>query len=171
MAGSGDTTIREERAADHAAVEALVAAAFAPMPFSHGTEAALVRALREAGAAPLALVAEREGRVVGHVVFSPAALGGRPSGWLALGPLSAAPGLQRRGIGSALVLEGLRRLQAAGAEGCIVEGDPGYYRRFGFAPAPDLAPLGAPAEFVMALPFGGPLPAARFAYHPAFDAA
>ncbi len=161
-------TIRDERLADHRAVSALIAEAFAPMPFSDGTEATLPAALRAAGAVTLALVAEQMGVVVGHVLFSPARVGGHPSAWHTLGPIAVAPGLQRRGIGSRLILDGLRQLRATGAAGCIVEGDPGYYRRFGFEPAPALAPAEASAEFFMALSFGGDLPAARFGYHPAF---
>ncbi len=164
----GEVIIRDEQVADHRAVSTLIEAAFAPMPFSDGTEAALPDALRAAGAVTLALVAERDEVVVGHVLFSVARVGGYSSAWHTLGPVAVTPSLQRRGIGSRLILEGLRRLRATGAAGCIVEGDPGYYRRFGFRPAPALAPAGAPAEFFMALPFDGKLPADAFGYHPAF---
>jgi putative acetyltransferase len=163
--------IRDETPSDAAAVAALIGAAFAPMPFAAGDEAALPALLREAGAVTLALVAERDGELVGQALFSAASVGGRPSAWHTLGPVAVAPGRQRQGIGSRMIVEGISRLRVAGAAGCIVLGDIGYYGRFGFRPAPGLAPPGEPAEFFMALPFGGELPAAAFGFHPAFASA
>ena len=63
------------------------------------------------------------------------------------------------------------RLRAARAAGCIVLGDPGYYSRFGFRPAPELVPPGEPSEFFMALLFGGELPDDAFGFHAAFTSA
>ena len=48
------------------------------------------------------------------------------------------PDRQRRGIGSALVREALRRAEARGEPLVLVLGHPGYYPRFGFAPAAEL---------------------------------
>lgn len=159
-------TLREGRPSDQAAVGALTDAAFAPMPFSDGREGAIAGALRTAGAAGVALVAERDGAVAGQVLPSPATVGGRPSSWFALGPVAVAREVQRRGIGRRLIVEGLQRVRALGAEGCIVLGDPGYYARFGFAAAPALAPPGVPAQLFMALPFVSALPSEPFGFHP-----
>jgi putative acetyltransferase len=128
------TGLREERFDDHAAVRAVVAAAF-----GRPDEAALVDRLREDGAVALSLVAEEAGEVVGHLLFTPLPLVGpeRTIAAAALAPLSVAPGRQGRGIGSALVREGLARLAGRGVPAVVVLGHPGYYPRFGFRP--DLA--------------------------------
>ncbi len=168
---TSDIAVREERPSDAALVAALIAAAFTPMPFASGTEAALPGLLRAAGAVTLALVAELGGDIVGQVLFSTASVGGQPSAWHTLGPVAVAPGVQRQGISSRLIMEGMSRLRVAGAAGCIVLGDPGYYGRFGFQPAPALVPPGEPPEFFMVLPFTGNLPAAAFGFHAAFTSA
>jgi len=164
--------IRDEMPADAPAVEAVVRDAFAGVPYSDGSEPRIVDALRRAGASTLALVAvEGEGEseaVVGHVVFSPVTIDGRPSGWHGLGPLAVRPDRQRAGIGGALVTEGLVRLRALGSRGCVVLGDAGYYRRFGFRRDPRLTAPGLPAEHFMVLPFGEEVPDGAVAYHPGF---
>jgi len=58
-----------------------------------------------------------------------------------------------------------------GAAGCVVLGDPAYYRRFGFAVQPGLVLPGVPADHFMALPFGPARPQGAVAYHAAFTAA
>jgi putative acetyltransferase len=162
--------IRKERPGDWQAVNDLITRAFRPMPFSSGTEAAIATSLRQSGAAVVALVAELAGDVVGQVIFSPAFIGGRPSPWHALGPVAVAPALQRSGIGSRLIREGLERLKAMESEGCIVLGAPPYYQRFGFQLAPSLAPPGIPAAYFMVLSFSGTPPTEVLAYHHAFEA-
>jgi putative acetyltransferase len=106
--------------------------------FGRPGEAALVRALRREAKPFLGLLAELEGRVLGHVVFSPVSIEGGSPPALGLGPLAVEPGRQRAGIGSALVREGLRRC-AALAKIVVVLGHADYYPRFGFRPA---SPLG-----------------------------
>ncbi len=161
--------IREERTGDWEAVSDLITQAFAPMPFSSGTEAAIATSLRQSGAAVVALVAEQAGDVVGQVLFSPAFIAGRASSWHALGPIAVAPTYQRIGIGSRLIGVGLERLRAMGSAGCIVLGSPAYYQRFGFELSPSLAPAGMPAEYFMMLPFGSTPPTDVLAFHPAFE--
>lgn len=79
------------------------------------------------------LVAGIEGAVVGHVAFSPVRRKRPPQqiGHL-LAPLAVEPAWQQRGVGSALVREGLRRLRLSGSGIVFVYGDPAYYGRFGF---------------------------------------
>jgi putative acetyltransferase len=127
--------IRAARAEDAAPVAALLDAAFAGP-----AEAALVAALRAEGAVVAELIAEADGAIAGHVLFSRAAVGG--AAVVALAPLAVAAGARRRGLGAALVREGLARCEAAGATAALVLGDPAYYARFGFTPARGIA--GAP---------------------------
>lgn len=124
--------IRAERSDDHAAVAALHERAF-----GQPAEARLVAALRAAGAATSSLVAERDGRVVGHVLFSPVTVQDGPRAWdaIGLGPVAALPELQRRGIGSALVRAGLAACRQRGHLVVFVLGHAAYYPRFGFRPA------------------------------------
>lgn len=85
----------------------------------------------------LSLVAELDGRLLGHVLFTRARI--RPEhGKLAasiLAPLAVSSETQDKGIGGALVREGLDRLAAAGVDLVFVLGHPGYYPKFGFHPA------------------------------------
>jgi putative acetyltransferase len=121
--------VRSEDPADFAAIDAVHEQAF-----GRPGEAALVRALRSEARPYLGLVAERAGRVVGHLAFSPVAIEGGSPPALGLGPLAVEPGLQRAGFGSALVRAGLDRC-AALAQIVVVLGHAAYYPRFGFRPA------------------------------------
>jgi putative acetyltransferase len=121
--------IRDERPADAAAVRDVVTRAF-----ERTAEASLVDLLRTAGKATCSLVAERDGGVVGHVLFSPVTLERAPFGW-GLAPLAVAPDAQRTGVGGALVRAGLARARAAGVATVVVLGSPAYYGRFGFVAA------------------------------------
>lgn len=160
--------IRTEAPEDAADIRRLTGEAFAGAEHSSGTESAIIDSLRAAGALSLSLVASVDGRIVGHVAFSPVAVAGRDPGWFGLGPVAVQPDRQRAGIGSRLVRDGLARMRAAGAKGCVVLGDPGYYRRFGFLPAAAMTFAGAPPACFMALTFAGPAPAGPVSYQPAF---
>jgi putative acetyltransferase len=83
------------------------------------------------------LVAEHTGRVVGHVMFTPSLLDAprRLVEVQVLSPLAVAPEHQQRGIGSALVREGLKTMAEQQVPLVFLEGDPAYYGRFGFVPA------------------------------------
>ncbi len=121
--------IRHERPGDEEAIHRLTTAAFAPMPFSNGSEAPIIRALRESGDLTLSLVAEEDGTVIGHVAFSPVTIAGIHEGWFGLGPVSVWPERQRQGIGKALILKGLESLKERSARGCALIGNPEIYRR------------------------------------------
>jgi putative acetyltransferase len=124
-------TIRPERPADIPAIRRVIAAAMRP------AEADLVEALRSRYAGLISLVAVLEGQIVGHILFSPVTIqtakDTQPA--LGLGPLAVLPALQRQGIGSALVREGLDACQAQGHVRVCVLGHREYYPRFGFKPA------------------------------------
>ena len=162
--------IRPEDERDPPAIHDLTRRAFAPMPFAAGDEQVLIGVLRELGALSLSLVAEHRGEVVGHVALSPVTHESGEAGWFGLGPISVEPALQRQGVGGALIAEAKSWLAARGAAGCILTGDPGYYPRHGFLPAPEHAPEAEPAEFFMVLPLAGDIPPGRFRFHPAFGA-
>ncbi len=150
--------IRRETAADIAAITDVTVAAFRNQPFSHQTEQFIVNALRTANALAVSLVAEVDGLVVGHIVFSRVMVSDSTRDWYGLGPVSVLPAYQRRGIGKTLIREGLSSLRALGASGCALVGDPGYYARFGFRNSPGLVYEGVPQEFFLVLRFGGEIP-------------
>jgi len=162
--------IREERASDAGPIAEVTAAAFRDHPFSRQTEPFIIRGLRDAGALALSLVAQDGERVVGHVAFSPVAMSDGTTGWYGLGPVSVLPEHQGQGIGQVLIREGLARLKARGARGCVLVGDPAYYRRFGFRSPTGLVHEGVPPEVFLALPFDGPVPHGEVTFHPAFRA-
>ena len=81
----------------------------------------------------LSLVAAREDRVLGHIMYSPVLIGGVSGA--GLGPMAVVPEHQRQGIGTRLVEQGNRRLQEAGCPFIVVVGHPLFYPRFGFVPA------------------------------------
>ena len=133
MPQGSSARIRLELPAAHADVDAIVEAAF-----GRADEARLVAALRESVEPRVSLVAE----VSGHVFFSPVRIEPESANAPAvcgLAPLAVRPGLQRQGIGAALVREGLERCADLGWRAVFVLGDPAYYSRFGFVLA---APLG-----------------------------
>jgi putative acetyltransferase len=108
-------------------------------------EGRLVDALRKEGYERLALVAEKDGNVVGVVVFSELAIVTESASiaGLALAPLAVLPAHQSCGVGSMLVAEGLRICRESGHAIVIVLGHPPYYRRFGFS-AESALPLKSP---------------------------
>jgi putative acetyltransferase len=162
--------IRDEMPSDEAAIESVIEAAFRDMPYSQQTETFIMAALRRSGALTVSLVAEDAGHIVGQAAFSPVTIDGKPSDWYGAGPISVTPERQRRGIGSALMEEGLGRLHGLGAGGCMLVGDPAWYRRFGFHYEPRLTLPGVPPEVFMILPLGKVVPGGKVAFHPAFAA-
>jgi len=165
-----EITVRPECPADDVAIEAVTTAAFLHAPHTAHTEQYIVGALRRARALTVSLVAELDGGIVGHVAVSPVSLSDGSTSWFGLGPISVLPEHQRRGIGTALMREALQRLRTGKAAGCVLVGDPAYYRRFGFEPRPTLTLPLVPAEYFLALPIGSGVPSAEVTFHPAFKA-
>jgi len=161
--------IEPERPGDAMAIDRMTTIAFAPMRFSQGNEARIIGALRKAGALTISLVAiAADSELVGQVTFSPVRIDGRTGDWYGLGPVSVAPGMQRRGVGSALIRAGLDRLEDAA--GCVLLGAPDYYRRFGFRSDPDLTYQGKPNPYFQSLVLNGPPAKGDVTFHSAFDA-
>ena len=162
--------VRPETPADHDQIARLLTDAF-----GGPAEARLVDLLR-AGPAyvpELALVAEVDGSVVGHILFTVVTVDGVPA--LALAPMAVTPSRQRTGIGSALVRAGLTRAEARPEAAVIVLGHPDYYPRFGFqrARAFGIEPPwpGVPDEAFLVWPLPAYSEACRgvVVYPPAFD--
>ncbi len=162
--------IRDETSADLAAISEVTREAFAAMAISQHTEQFIINALRAAGALAVSLVAENQGRVVGHAAFSPVTMSDGTPDWYGLGPVSVAPELQRQGIGSALIKAGLSRLRELGGRGCVLVGDPAYYKRLGFINPPELVHEGVPPEVFLAMALDGPVPRGTVSFHPGFMA-
>ncbi len=170
-----DLTIRPERAEDEAAIAAVVEAAFGKR-----STARLVELLR---ASPcfipeLSLVAEADGRVVGHVMITTAWLDdeGQRRPVANLAPLAVEPTHQRAGVGSALMQAVIAGAEARGEPLVVLEGHPDYYPRFGFEwsvplgitiDLPDWAPREAAQVFKLSA--YDPAVKGRVVYPPAFD--
>jgi putative acetyltransferase len=162
--------IRDERWDDSAIITEVTAAAFETLEISSHTEQFIVEALRSAKALTVSLVAEVDGRVVGHIAFSPVVMSDGTTGWYGLGPVSVQPVYQRMGIGKALIQEGLNRLKDLGARGCCLVGHPQYYIKFGFENVPGLTLEGVPLDVFFALSFDGRIPLGTVTFHEAFMA-
>ncbi|HEU4368988.1 MAG TPA: N-acetyltransferase [Methylomirabilota bacterium] len=135
-------TIRAEQPGDAATVGEVHTAAF-----GRPDEARLVERLRARARPYLGLLAVDGAEVVGHIVFAPVTLHcyQAPYTVLALAPMAVRPASQRRGVGSALVREGLAACREAGHDVVVLVGHPAFYARFGFVAARPLGLLSEPA--------------------------
>jgi len=162
--------IQTETPADIAGIHAVTAAAFKDAAHSSHTEHYIVDALRERGELVVSQVAVRDAQVIGHVAVSPVAISDGSAGWFGLGPISVDPPHQGQGVGAALMQAALDALQAIGARGCVLLGEPAYYGRFGFRCVPGLVLPAVPAEYFQALLLQAPMPRGEVSYSPAFEA-
>lgn len=162
--------IRPESPSDVAAIEAVTVAAFLNAVHTSHTEQFIVNALRRAGQLSVALVADDNGLIIGHIAISPVTLSDATIGWHGLGPISVAPARQGQGVGSQLMEQALNDLRKLGAAGCVVLGDPGYYSRFGFKAEPSVSLPDVPPAYFQALSFNGSFPHGTVAYHESFAA-
>jgi len=170
--------VRPETTADHEAIADVVSAAF-----GSPAEARLVAAIRasENFIPALSLVGEVGGEVVGHVMISRVGLEsagarGESRSVVSLSPLAVRPNVHGQGVGSALVLEAVKRAGDLGEPLVVLEGSPAYYSRFGFEYAVPYGitidlPAWAPAEAaqLIRLPAYDPAIIGRIVYPPAFD--
>jgi putative acetyltransferase len=166
--------IRAERNEDLKAIRQINDAAFKGV-----NESRLVEAIRnsEQFVPELSLVAEAEGELIGHILFSIVSIQSHDTAFptLALAPMAVAPEYQNQGVGSLLVKEGIKRAEELGFEHIVVLGHPAYYPRFGFLPAVTKgieSPFPVPDEVFMALEIKeGSLSKmnGKVIYPPAFD--
>ncbi|MXR68696.1 GNAT family N-acetyltransferase [Shewanella sp. JBTF-M18] len=161
--------IRSEAPGDSADIAEITRAAFLEAPHTDHTEHLIVNALRDAGALAISLVAEVQGKLVGHVALSRVSISDGSPDWYGLGPISVLPGLQGEGIGSALMRAALEALDNAGAHGCVLLGEPEFYRRFGFASNAGLTLPGVPEAYFLAHKTRGEWPQGVVSYHAAFQ--
>ena len=126
--------IRDEAPQDFPAIRNLNVLAF-----GNPAEALLVDKLRAANKAVISRVAILDGRVVGHILFSPITVERAPARLRGLGlaPMSVLPEFQNRGIGSSLVRDGLEMCRQRGYDLVVVLGHLRFYPRFGFTRAKD----------------------------------
>jgi putative acetyltransferase len=162
--------IRNETDADVSAIAEVTVAAFRTLEISNHTEQFIIAALRAAKALTVSLVAEVDGRVIGHIAFSPVTISDGTPNWYGLGPVSVLPEYQRQGIGKDLIQKGLSRLRDMQAQGCCLVGHPAYYGRFGFRNVSGLGLEGVPPEVFFALSFDGHTPQGTVAFHEGFRA-
>ena len=165
-----EIVIRNETHDDIRAITDVTIAAFKTLEISNHTEQFIIEALRAAKALAISLVAEMNGRVIGHIAFSPLTISDGSPNWYGLGPVSVLPEYQRQGIGKALIREGLSRLKDMNAQGCCLVGHPDYYRKFGFTNMSGLVLEGVPQEVFFALSFDGHIPQGTVAFHEGFRA-
>lgn len=162
--------VRNETPDDIDVIREVTIAAFKTLAISNHTEQFIIEALRSGNALTISLVAEADGQVMGHIAFSPVNMSDGTQGWYGLGPVSVLPEYQRKGIGKALIEEGLSRLKDLKARGCCLVGHPEYYKQFGFENVSGLAHEGVPPEVFFALPFDGHIPQGAVNFHEAFKA-
>ena len=160
--------IRPETTADHEAIHALTAAAFAPMPYSDGSEPDIIRKLRADGDLSLSLVATDGTNIIGHIAFSPVTLNDISDNWYGLGPISVATSQQKSGVGRALIHAGFEWLHTQNARGCVLIGDPNYYSRFGFISDGNLTYQDLPTEYIQWIGWNGNTAAGTLRYSPGF---
>ncbi|WP_280554739.1 N-acetyltransferase [Halomonas sp. 25-S5] len=162
--------VSNEKSGDELKIHQVTEQAFLSAPYTDHTEHFIVDALRGAGALTISQVAKADGEIIGHVAISPVTLSGGTTDWFGLGPISVLPEYQGCGVGSKLMKSSLAALEAIGASGCVVLGDPGYYGRFGFKVVDGLVYPGVPAEYFQALSFSDEFPQGEVSYHEAFSA-
>lgn len=127
--------------------------------FGRPDEAAIITKLEAAGEVLVQLVAEMDGRIVGHILFYPMGVFGK-LGAAGLGPMCVDPWAQREGIGSLLVRAGLEMMRQSGVPIVFVLGHEAYYPRFGFsaeAASEFETPLKGPHFMALRMRFGPPM--------------
>lgn len=160
--------IRDEKETDFTAITEVTIDAFKTLEVSQHTEQFIITELRNANDLTVSLVAESNDGVIGHISFSPIMISNGPKNWFGLGPVSVFPKYQNKGIGSALIKEGLSRLKRFNAGGCCLVGHPEYYQRFGFSNSSNLVLKGVPSEIFFSLSFEGEIPHGEVSFHGAF---
>jgi putative acetyltransferase len=163
--------IRGETPSDDSEINSLTIRAFEPMAFSDGTEAPIIRSLRQSGDLTLSLVAEEDGEIVGHIAFSPITIDGVHGDWFGLGPIAVEPNRQRSGIGKALIYKGFEALKQRGSVGVALVGSPAIYSRFGFESDGLLTYRDLESRFVQRIVFSGPAPGGEIRFADAFETA
>ncbi len=150
-----EVNLREATGDDRAAIRDLTTRAF-----GREDEARIIDGLEAQGASYLQVVAELDGRIVGHVVFYNLGVFGK-LGAIGLGPMSVDPWVQREGIGQTMARFGLAVCQKAGVPIVFVLGHPEYYPKFGFSTEAarefESPWTGQPAFMALRMKYGPPM--------------
>ena len=127
--------IRQESKKDYEEVYRVVKIAFETAEHSDGNEQDLVVALRNSDSfiPELSLVAVKEDKIVGYILFTKIKIGNHEE--IALAPLAVLPEYQKQGIGSMLIEQGHKIAKQLGYHYSIVLGSENYYPKFGYIPA------------------------------------
>lgn len=146
--------IRQENIEDYEEVYQVIKTAFETAEHSDGNEHDLVVALRNSNSfiPELSLVAMKENKIVGYILFTKIKIGEYEE--LALAPLGVLPEYQRQGVGSELIKKGHRIAKKLGYQYVVVLGSEKYYTKFGYIPAIKYgikAPFDVPNENFMAV--------------------
>lgn len=143
--------IRQEKVTDFKEVFSLIKEAFKDEQFSNNKEQFLVERLRksEAFIPELSLVAEIDGKIVGHILITKLKINNSVNEFesLALAPVSVLPTYQNRGIGGKLIIEAHQKATDLGYKSIVLLGHENYYPRFGYKQA---------SEYGIELPFEVP---------------
>jgi len=151
--------VRPETEREFPAIHALVEVAFQTAKVTNGKEQDFVDQLRASSAyiPELALVAEENGRLIGHIMLTKTQIASPDGGkfeTLFLGPVSVALEHRNSGVGSALINASANLAKTLGHSSIFLVGDPAYYHRFGFRPTANFGIRhlhDIPAQYVMAL--------------------
>ena len=127
--------IRQESQKDYEEVYMTVKTAFETAEHSDGNEHDLVVALRNSDSfiPELSLVAVKEDKIVGYILFTKIKIGNHEE--IGLAPLAVLPEYQKQGIGSMLIEQGHKIAKQLGYHYSIVLGSENYYPKFGYIPA------------------------------------
>lgn len=127
--------IRARAPADDGAIYELVKQAFKSSPHASGDEQDLVVRLRKTSAyvPELSLVADADGEIIGHIMFTQIKIGDETQ--LILAPLAVLPARQKQGVGKALILRGHDIAKRAGYGFSVLVGHPSYYPKFDYRAA------------------------------------
>jgi putative acetyltransferase len=176
-----DVTIRNEHKNDYRIVEELTREAFWNVYVPGCNEHFILHNLRNNRdfIPGLDFVAEKEGQIVGNIVYSRAIIKIQPDAEkevLCFGPVSVLPALQKQGIGRALIIHSIKAARILGYPAVFIYGDPRYYSRFGFRCAEKYDIKTADGKYAIALLALELKPgvlndmAGRFIESPVFDA-
>jgi putative acetyltransferase len=119
--------VRSEKAHDTTQITAIHDQAF-----KGPDEGKIVEALRKNNNLTISLVCEIDGRLAGHIAYSPIIDENNETIGIGLAPVAVLPSMHKQGIGSRLIEHGNRKAIAMGFNKIFVLGEPSYYSRFGF---------------------------------------
>jgi predicted N-acetyltransferase YhbS len=160
--------VRSEKTSDIEAIAEVTKAAFEDHSLGQQTEHFIINDLRAADALTISIVTEIDGRIVGHIAFSPVTISDGTTNWHGLGPVSVLPEYQGRRIGTELVSRGIAMLMSMGSKGIVLAGLPTNFNRFGFSHHSQLIHEGTPPEIFLAKSLVGRVPSGTVEFHQAF---